>query len=110
MGIIVENGHGITRDQVLKEIMGLALFPHEWKASNIPLGLGAYNLEIHIFVISGELEIEVEDFPISAHEGAYVHIPSKLVHELKPYNNVHLYIGLKTKEISELRRVYTAST
>jgi glyoxylate utilization-related uncharacterized protein len=110
MGIIVENGHGTTRDQVLKEIMDLRLFPHEWEASNISRGLGAYNLELHIFVISGELEIEIEDFPISAYEGAYVHIPSKCVHKLKSYDNVHLYIGLKTKKISELRRVYATST
>jgi len=110
MGIVIENGHGTTRDQVLKEIVDLELFPHEWKAPGIPLGLGAYNQDLHLFVISGELEIEVEEFPISAHEGAYVHIPSKFVHELKPYDNAHVYMGLKTKEISELCRIHAANT
>lgn len=110
MSILVENGHGTTRDQVIKEITELELFPHEWNASNIPIGLGAYDQDLHLFVIGGELEIEVEGFPVSAHTGAYVHIPSKRVHELKPYDNVNVYLGLNTKEIGELRRVNVVHT
>ena len=110
MSILIENGHGTTRDQVLKEIKGLELFSHEWNVSDIPLGLGAFNQDLHLFVIAGELEIEVEGFPVFAHEGAYVYIPSRLVHLLSPHDNVHLYVGLKTNDKANLRRVYVAHT
>ena len=109
MSILLENGHGTTRDEVIKEIEKMNLFPHEWHVSDIPLGLGAFNQDLHMFVIVGELEIEVDGFPVSAHEGAYVHIPSRLVHLFIPHDNVHIVVGLKTCDKEKLRKLSVAA-
>jgi len=110
MTVLIENGHGVTSDQIIKEIQEMGLFPHEWETSTIPKGLGAYTQCLHLFVAKGELEIVVEGFPITASVGAYIHIPAKEVHELKTINEVHVYIGLKSEEISNLQRIQVADT
>lgn len=98
MSILVENGHGEKPDEIVKEIIGMGLFPHECSEDEIPLGVCIYNADLHFFVIRGELEIETDGFPISAHPGAYVHIPAGIAHQLIPYEHARIYVGGFTKD------------
>ncbi|WP_144381028.1 hypothetical protein [Stutzerimonas stutzeri] len=108
MSILVENGHGENSDEIVKEIIGMGLFPHECCENEIPLGVCIYNADLHFFVISGELEIEADGFPISAHSGAYVHISAGTAHQLIPYENARIYVGGYTKHKAASMSAYVS--
>jgi quercetin dioxygenase-like cupin family protein len=110
MSVVIENGHGINRAEVTAEILEMKLFPIKWGASDIPKGLNAFLQDINLFVIDGELEIEVDGFPIFAHPGAHVQIPSKVVHELKADDNLQLYFASSTKEVIKPQRIGVINT
>ena len=110
MSVVIENGHGINCDEVTAEILEMKLFPIKWLASDIPKGLNAFLQDIHLFVIGGELEIEVDGFPIFAHSGAHVQIPSKVVHELKADDNIQLYFASSVKEATKPHRIGVVNT
>jgi quercetin dioxygenase-like cupin family protein len=110
MTIVIENGHGTDREAIVAEILKMSLNPHESISLHLLSGFGWFNRDVNLFMVSGELEIEVEGFPVSAHAGARVHIPAKQFHTLKASDDAYAILAVDTPAIDQLRRIRDANT